>query len=186
MMKVPALFLLTLFVTFPSMYVFSALAGSRMRFADTIGLMVAAILIMLTVLASLGPIVAFFSVSTPNYPFMVLLNVVMFAISGLLGLRFLLQTLRRIGVASAPAPPAAPTELTEPVVPHREPAPLDTARVIFRIWVIVFSLVGAQMGWVLRPWLGAPGRQFEWIRPREQNIFVGIVNKIVELFRSWQ
>ena len=38
--------------------------------------------VIVTVLASLGPIVAFFSVCTTSYPFMVLFNVVVFAIAG--------------------------------------------------------------------------------------------------------
>ncbi len=47
----------------------------------------------------LGPIVAFFSLSTTSHPFMVLLNVVVFAVSGILGLAFLVQTLHRLSVA---------------------------------------------------------------------------------------
>ena len=49
---------------------------------------------MATVLASLGPIVAFFSLSTTSYPFMLLFNVAVFSVSGVLGLTFLLQTLQ--------------------------------------------------------------------------------------------
>src|SRR5437868_12466167 len=98
-LKVPALFFLTLLVTFPSLYVFSALMGSRLTVNSTLRLLVAALAVMLAVLSSLGPIVAFFSFTTTSYPFMVLLNVVVFSISGVLGLAFLLQTLRRLAVA---------------------------------------------------------------------------------------
>lgn len=105
MLKVPALFLLTLLVTFPSLYVFNALVGSRLSLPSLLRLLVAAIAVMLAVLASLGPIVAFFGVSTTSpspggaYSFMLLLNVAVFAVSGLLGLGFLLQTLHRLTVA---------------------------------------------------------------------------------------
>jgi hypothetical protein len=99
--KVPALFLLTLAITFPSLYVFNALVGSRLRFLDVLRLLIAGIAVTLAVLASFGPITAFFSVSTTSYPFMVLLNVLMFAIGGLLGLSFLLQTLHRLSVIHA-------------------------------------------------------------------------------------
>ena len=103
--KVPALFFLTLVVTFPSLYVFNALVGSRLNLLALFRLLVAALAVNLAVLASLGPIVAFFSLSTTSYPFMVLLNVLVCGVSGILGLAFLLQTLHRMTVAPRSPPP---------------------------------------------------------------------------------
>src|SRR5215471_14395040 len=40
MVKVPALFFLTLLVTFPSLYVFNALVGSRLTFASVLRLLI--------------------------------------------------------------------------------------------------------------------------------------------------
>lgn len=85
MLKVPALFMLTMIVTMPSLYVFNALVGSRLVWTSVLRLLTAAVAVMLAVLASLGPIVAFFSVSTTSYPFMLLLNVAMFTIAGCWG-----------------------------------------------------------------------------------------------------
>jgi hypothetical protein len=115
--KIPALFLLTLCVTFPSLYVVNALVGSRLQLPDVLQLLVAALAVNLAVLASAGPIVAFFSFSTTSSPFMVLLNVLVFAISGMLGMAFLLQTLHRMStIPKLPRPAerrlAVPT--TEP------------------------------------------------------------------------
>ena len=93
MTKVPLLFMLTLLVTFPSLYVFNALVGSQLRIFSVLKLLIASLAVNLAVLASMGPILAFFSVSTPNYPFIVLLNVLIFSIAGVLGLSFLVQTL---------------------------------------------------------------------------------------------
>src|SRR5262249_29701435 len=59
-LKVPLLFCLTVIVTFPSLYVFNALVGSRLTLAAVLRLLVAALGVMLAVLASFGPIVAFF------------------------------------------------------------------------------------------------------------------------------
>src|SRR4051812_42129891 len=101
--KVPSLFCLTLLVTFPSLYVFNALVGSRLTVSSVLRLLIAALGVMLAVLASLGTIVAFFSVSTSSYSFMIVLNVVVFAISGTLGLTFLLQTLHRLSDAQEQA-----------------------------------------------------------------------------------
>src|SRR5205809_1861567 len=84
--KVPALFLLTLVVTLPSLYVFNALVGSRLELGSVVRLLAASLGVTVAVLASLGPIIAFFSVSTTLYAFMLLINVAVFAVSGALGL----------------------------------------------------------------------------------------------------
>ena len=108
-LKVPALFFLTLGVTFPSLYVFNALVGSRLGVRAVLQLLIASLAVNLAVLASMGPIVGFFSFSTTSWPFMVLLNVLVYAVSGLLGMAFLRQTLHRLSnwPSSAAAPQAS-------------------------------------------------------------------------------
>jgi hypothetical protein len=209
--KVPMLFFLTLIVTFPSLYVFNALVGSRLSFRTVLRLLVAALGVMLSVLASFGTIVVFFSLCTTSYPFMVLLNVAMFAVAGLLGMGFLLQTLHRLSLAQAAqsadeaataalaaAPLTAPDGTPFPAAaappPPLPPAPSPGAldrlhpqgagphvRTVFRIWVLVFALVGAQMGWVLRPFIGKPGVPVSFFRERESNFFEAVYNKIVDV-----
>ncbi len=177
MVKVPALFLLTLVITVPSLYTFNALVGSRLKMLPVIRLLTASVAVMLAVLASLGTIVAFFSVSTTSYPFMVLLNVAVFAISGLLGLRFLLQTLHRMSVAALGEENVLPVDGGAQVAfaPPLPVAPVSrSVKVVFRIWLIVFGLVGAQMGWVLRPFIGNPNQPFTWLRPRQSNFFEAV------------
>jgi len=179
-LKVPALFIMTLAVTLPSLYVFNALVGSRLSLPSVIRLFTAAMAIIVTVLASLGPIVAFFSLSTTSYSFMILLNVVVFAVSGAMGLLFLLQTLHRLSLVR-PLPP--PTEASEMVGEEKGAAstgalePIEDqvlsrhVKVVFRCWMVLFGLVGSQMGWVLRPFIGNPDRPFAWFRGRESNFF---------------
>ncbi len=201
-LETPALFFLTLVVTFPSLYVFNALVGSRLQFGSVLRLLLAALGVNLAVLASFGPIVAFFSLSTNSYGFMVLLNVAMFAVAGLLGLMFLMQTLNRLqhsqNASDLPitVPPAAPTEpppvaqstiaasLNLPSLVRTErPGAIDpivgqaygfNVRLVFGIWIIVFGIVGAQMGWILRPFIGSPGQEFTWFRQRDSNFFQAV------------
>ena len=59
----------------------SALAGSPLNLAAAMRLLIAALAVMLATLASIGPIVCFFSFTTTSYPFMVLLNVLVFALA---------------------------------------------------------------------------------------------------------
>lgn len=166
-LKVPALFVLTFVVTFPSLYVFNALVGCRLTLLPMLRLLIAAFSILLAVLASLGPIVAFFSVTTTHYPFIVLLNVAVFAIAGALGLGFLLQTLHRLSAANADEPPVAavnvlPADAPAPPAPPLRPEGVVSARarLVFYVWVFVFALVGAQMAWVLRPFVADPRQPF--------------------------
>jgi hypothetical protein len=173
MVKVPALFLLTLIVTFPSLYVFSTLSGSRLEFKDTLRLLLAAIAVNLTLLASFGPVTGFFTVSTESYPFMILLNVFFFAISGAIGLGFLRRSL---GTVFGP-PPSSTTPLGPP------PVPLNPASRVFRIWTLIYAIVGAQMGWVLRPFVGAPGEPFQLFRPRDSNFFAAVFEALGNLVR---
>jgi hypothetical protein len=55
-------------------------------------------------------------------------------------------------------------------------------KTVFRLWVIVFGLVGAQMGWVLRPFIGNPNAPFTWFRGRESNFFQAVLHTFVSLF----
>lgn len=254
--KLPLLFILTLIVTFPSLYVFNALVGSRLAWESVLRLLVAANGVMLAVFASLGPIVVFFGLSTTSYSFMKLLNVLAAGIGGILGLAFLLRTLHRLvrvqealdaaqvaeltgqaekaameadaaaepldelepvdGAGDTPPPSSAETEPSsedqaEPSRVERfmatkseagaEPGPgpandydpvgalerLETAtpekaKAVFRVWVFVYAIVGAQMGWVLRPFIGAPGLEFSFLRDRESNFFLDFFETIGRLF----
>lgn len=188
--KVPALFFLTLVVTYPSLYVFAALLGVRLGPADMLRLIVAALLVNLAVLASFGPITAFFTLSTTSYHFMKLLNVAFFAISGVIGLGFLLKVLERLEEsqreAGEPKPPPAPGAPAAepgapPHVPWPTPAATSKARDVFRVWIILYALVGAQMGWILRPFILDPKLEFVLFRGRQANIFLDVLQALGKL-----
>jgi hypothetical protein len=191
--KVPLLFILTLIITFPSLYVFSALLGIRLGPKDTLRLILAPIAANLAVLASLGPITGFFTLSTSSYPFMKLLNFFFFAVSGAIGLKVLLTMLAKLDAAQTrpvviedkPALSDQGGDSLAPNAPAKTPSRSpegDMARTTFRIWLVIYGLVGAQMGWVLRPFIGAPDIPFQWFRVREANIFVDLFRTISDLF----
>ncbi len=195
--KVPILFFATLLVTFPSLYVFNALVGSRLTLVSVWRLLLSALAVMMTILSSLGPIVAFFSISTVNYPFMLLLNVVVFGLSGFLGLKFLLGTLQRLTVVLYEKPDAPAVadaagqqaELDEVLTLFAEDnvkqgaldrvearAMAANVKQVFGLWMIAFGLVGSQMAWVLRPFISDPQRtEFVLFAQRESNFFAAVV-----------
>ena len=198
--KVPILFFATLLVTFPSLYVFNALVGSRLTLVSVWRLLLSGLAVIMTVLASLGPIVAFFSISTTNYPFMLLLNVAVFGLSGFLGLKFLLGTLQRLTVVLYERTP--PTDAAQQQAEFDQVlANLDddaskqgaldrvearamatNVRQVFGLWMIAFGLVGAQMSWVLRPFISDPARaDFILIAQRESNFFAAVLDTILRM-----
>ena len=65
------------------------------------------------------------------------------------------------------------------------PYDLSRARIIFRLWVIIYALVGAQMGWLLRPFIGSPDLPFAWFRQREGNFFQSLFWQIHNLLIGW-
>jgi hypothetical protein len=189
MVKVPALFIATLVVTCPSLYVFNALVGSRLRFLSVMRVIIASLAVMLTVLASIGPIVGFFSFTTTSYDFMVLVNVFVFAVSGFLGLVFLLQTLHRMTISKSEivvkTPETPPENATEkgPLDLPDEHVLAPHVRMVFRVWLVVFGLVGCQMAWVLRPFIGHPDQPFTWFRHPHSNFFEAVAHSAINLFR---
>jgi hypothetical protein len=224
--KLPALFLLTLGVTFPSLYVFNAIVGCKMTFGATARVLVAAIAVNLAVAASLGPILAFFTVSTTSYPFMIVLNVALLGVAGLVSVGFLFRGLRGLAHAQAtrevdesiareprvePVPPTLP-EYAMHRVPTAEskggyvvPPPTveqmramaasraasereqaiarrrTTADLILLIWIGIYALVGSQMGWVLRPFIGNPDSPFTWFRERDGSFFAAVAGSLSRL-----
>ncbi len=192
--KLPALFLLTLIVTFPSLYVFNALVGCRMTMTSTLRLLVGAVVVNVTVAASLGPILGFFTLSTTSYPFMIVLNIILLAVAGFVALGFLLHTLRRVSQrpfkwTELPNTPSTEGETEEGTsrLPgpleqiEGEPSGLGPANSVFKIWVLLYGLVGAQMGWLLRPFIGSPDLPFEWFRQRDGNFFSAAVEHLSHL-----
>jgi hypothetical protein len=141
--KLLTLFLATLAICAPSLHFFNVLFGSSQTATQTIALILTAISTTAVLLFSLAPITLFFLLSSSEYVFFKLLNVVFFVISGGLGVMFLRQGMHLV------------TE-TE----GDESGSLHTRRLIFTIWVVLYGFVGSQMAWVLRPFIGQPDRSF--------------------------
>lgn len=221
MLKLPALFLLTLVITVPSLYVFGALFGLRLGFVQTVKLLLGSVAVTLAIAASLGPVLGFFTLSTESYAFMRLLNVALLGLSGVIGLWFLFRMLRAVnpsvrtssrgvrarqglgaallygrgdrppksGSGTAPeaatggaSPLGGDADETGDRLPFVEDAEERTGSLgLFIVWTVMFGLVGAQTGWILRPFIGSPDQPLALFRPRQGSIFTGIGDAIVRL-----
>lgn len=213
-LKLPSLFLLTLVVTCPSLYVFSVLAGSQLRFFPVLRLLLATSVVTVAVSASLAPILAFFTLSSRSYSFMVLLNVALLGAAGFVGLTFLRRALLVLMLAvTLPHPrPTGPTSTEQKdnaaraiaspsgeSAPYPDPhLPITTVRGapvedasrrqtaglnIFRIWLLTYAVVGAQMGWLLRPFIGSPDTPFMLFRNRGGNFFEAVLSHLINVFK---
>ena len=217
--KMPLVFLLTLVVTFPSLYVFSALLGTRLRIGGLLRLVLVSMAVSAVVVASLGPISGFFTLTTNSYPFLKLLNGA-FAAGGLfVGLGLFVQILKRleliesaraegIKAAASPAPFASPNagdpslpasaSPAEERVRHEFHERLERHRAargeggeeakspwgFFRLWVLLYACVWAQMVWIMRPFMGQSDMEFAWFRARESNVFMEMLRAVGDLFGS--
>ncbi|MFO0935842.1 MAG: hypothetical protein U0798_04905 [Gemmataceae bacterium] len=192
MVKVPALFLLSILVTFPSLYVFNTLIGSKSSWSELAGMLSGAMGIIAAVLAGLGPIVAFFSLTTISYPFAILMNVAAFGCASVIGIvqlyrminRFLQATSAKAEAASgaaAASDAAAPADVNfntnAPPNPFLRRDPRESKQV-FYVWTVLFAVVGMQMSWILRPFIGSPQLPFTWFRPRSGNFFEAVLHSI--------
>ncbi len=165
--KLPLLFLLTLAICLPLLYVLNVLIGPRVGFRALLGLLIASVSATGIVLASFALIVLFFMFSTTNYHFIKLLNSGVFVAAGLYGVWFLRSGMGQIG--------GGPNEV-EP----GERASKGTETIV-TWWLVTYGIVGAQMAWLMRPFIGNPDNPFAIFRAQESNIYISILNSIGKL-----
>ena len=160
-MKLPILFLATLFICVPSLYFFSLLFGSNQSLRQSLAVILTAITVTSILLLSCAPITLFFLLTTSHYQFFKLLNVAIFAISGLMGVVFLYQGIK--------------------VVSGSETEGAGSRKFVLIAWMFVYAFVGSQMAWTIRPFIGAPGIPFELFRQLGGNFYANVLQSIGEV-----
>jgi hypothetical protein len=119
--KLPLLFLVTLAICLPTLYLFNLVFGARLSIRQSLALVMVALTVTAMLALAFAPISLFFLITAPDYAFFKLLNVAILALSALVGLRFLtggMKVLNAHGLLSA-APAAAPVSPAP-----QSPAPL--------------------------------------------------------------
>ena len=159
--KLPALYLITLIICFPTLYFFNILFGSRKTVGQHFAMLLTAVSVISVLLFSFAPITLFFLISTHNYQFYKLLNVVVFAITGFIGIKFLYQGM---GMLS-----------------KEDEEGQNTRMSILRFWLILYAFVGTQLAWTLRPFFGSPNTTFELFREMQGNFYLDIFQAFGEI-----
>jgi hypothetical protein len=195
--KLPALYLITLVVCLPTLYIFNVLFGSKQNIAQHFTYLLSAVSVIAILLCGFAPVTLFFLITINNsfkdYYFFMLLNVSIFALTGIIGVSFLYQIMRPIAdpndesvqAEKATALPAKAPDLTDfkpdfQVEASGKPEKsefknnLQVRTNILRFWLVLYGFVGSQLGWVLRPFFGSPGDGFALFRAKGGNIITGV------------
>jgi hypothetical protein len=158
--KLPLLFLLTALICIPSLYTFNIILGQRFKFLQTIALMSLTLGTTTILLASLAPLSFFFVLTTNNYSFLLLIHVLILALCGLYGVKYLYRGCSYLA--------------------FRMEQPLN--KLLLRVWIGIYAIVGMQLGWRLRPFVGSPGSPFELFRDdSEGNFYIAVWQAFLRL-----
>jgi hypothetical protein len=183
--KLPILFLLTLAICLPTLYLFNLLCGGRLTARQALALVLSAITVTAALTLAFAPITLFFMVTAQNYPFFILLNTAILLLTGSVGLSFLIGGMHSMNVQAqaAPAAPDEQTETAEQLVQAPAPQPRPVSMNLLLIWVLLYGFVGTQLAWTLRPFHGDPSVAFILFRPVKSNFYIGVLETIARLFQ---
>ena len=136
--KLPLLFLVTLAICLPTLYLFNLVFGARLSIRQSLALVMVALTVTAMLALAFAPISLFFLITAPDYSFFKLLNVAILTLSAVVGLRFLtggMHVLNRHGLlapeAGLPVAPVSPAVgpaapvLPPPVAPAVAPVAAD-------------------------------------------------------------
>jgi hypothetical protein len=162
--KMPVLFLITLAITLPALYFFSlALLNVQFSVAQAGVVVLSGIGVSAFLLLGLSPITLFFVLTSSNYTFFKLMAVVFVAVSGVIGLNYILKGFSWVDKKN---------ELTGKPI----------GKILLRTWVALFGFVGAQMTWRLSPFIGDPQKPFALFRSSRDNFFIDLLGTLKEAF----
>jgi hypothetical protein len=89
MVKLPLLFLATLAICLPTLYLFNLVFGARLSMMQAVTLIMVAITVISVLTLAFAPISLFFLITAQNYEFFKLLNVGILGLTAVVGLLFL-------------------------------------------------------------------------------------------------
>lgn len=158
MVKIPLLLFGTLLLCLPALYMFNVLLGSKLSFRQTLVVLLMTTYLMSALMASLSPIVFFFIFTTGSRHFVSLVTLITCTISGLFAIELLLKGMRYLTVKNGYPP---------------------NIRIV-KIWAIVYAIVGSQLSWGLRPFIGEQG-SFALFRTIEGNFYIAVFDLLRNL-----
>lgn len=159
--KVPLLLVITLALALPSFFIANTIFGLQTDFRRALRVIVASQAALTLVLFALAPLTLVCYASGPNYSTAILFNALMFATASIAA-----QFILRRGYAPL-------------IVQNRRHKKLLYA------WLFIYAFVGIQLGWTLRPFIGAPGQPATFLRAgQRENAYVVVARILLSPLRS--
>ena len=153
--KVMVLFSLVLIVCFPAFFIIQYILGSKLKLGQMISIILSGFVLTTAIMVSFAPIIVFFLLTGSNYYFLQLLHIGIFVLSGLFGMKTIVDALRYSCEKKNVYP--------------------QIGVVVFRFWVVIMAFVGIQLAWNLRPFLGDRNQPFELFRDYEGNFYAALI-----------
>src|SRR5512142_500278 len=94
--KLPVLFLATLAICLPTLYLFNLVFGARLMMAQAVSLIMVCITVTSVLTLAFAPISLFFRITAQSYGFFKLLNIAILVLTASVGLRFLTAGMRAL------------------------------------------------------------------------------------------
>jgi hypothetical protein len=94
--KLPLLFLVTLAICLPTLYLFNLVFGARLSVIQAVALIMVSITVTSVLTLAFAPISLFFLITAHSYAFFKLLNVCILLLTAVIGLRFLTHGMRAL------------------------------------------------------------------------------------------
>lgn len=181
MIKLPLLFLLTLGICLPTLYVFNVLVGGRLSPRQALALILVSICGTSIFTMAFAPVTLFFLVTSHSYQLFILVNVAILTLTGSVGLMTLAGGAHYLNALNAAEyAPRTPVNEDAPSAPVTPRPPLVNTKLLCA-WLLLYGFVGAQLAWTLRPFFGIPGESFALFRPFEGSFAQSIIDMIVWL-----
>jgi len=159
--KVAVLFDLTILICFPAFFIIQYVLGSKLRMGQMISIILSGFVLSLSIMVSFAPIIIFFLLTGSNYYFLQLLHIAVFILSGLFGMKTVIDALKYSCEKQNIYPKVGMT--------------------VFRFWVVILAFVGVQLAWNLRPFMGDEGKPFKLFRSYEGNFYAAIIYSFEQL-----
>ncbi len=153
--KVPLLLMAAFVIGLPSFFVLNTLFGLRRDFSQAVRALVATQAGLAIILASLAPVTLLWYASSSDYRQALLVNGCMFAVASLAA-----QWLLRRHYA--------------PLVARNR-----RHRWLLWTWAAVYVLVAIQLAWLLRPFVGTPRAEVQFLRPEAWDNAYVVVARLV-------
>jgi hypothetical protein len=159
--KLPMVLVFTMVLCLPTLYIFSSYLGGRRSFLQTAALGFTGTAIIGVVLAAFAPITWFLTFTAPGaHALHVLVNVAVLALGGFMGVAFLLHGTRKLNDGS----------------PH-----LAKQLGFLWSWIVLYGLVGAQMGWLMSPFFSSSNLIVSHRTPADGTVFTAIWRLVQQL-----